>query len=66
LIYYSTTYGTTWSSATIPSNPWTFCAMSANRQYIGSCTSSEVVIESVTRLPSVYTSGNAIVAGNVV
>ena len=49
-IYYSTTYGQTWSSSTIPSNPWTYCAMSANGQYIGACGSSGIIVQSITNL----------------
>ena len=67
-VWYSTNYGINWSSATITgagTPTWTFCQISDNGQYCTVVASSGAVYQTVIRAPTLYTSGGAIIAGNV-
>jgi hypothetical protein len=70
-VWYSTNYGINWSSATtamgLPSNSprWTFCEISDNGQYCTAVAQTGQVFQTVIRAPTLYTSGGAIIAGNV-
>ena len=67
-VWYSTNYGVNWSLATIPgpTNPtWTFCEISDNGQYCTAVAQTGHVFQTVIRAPTLYTSGGAIIAGNV-
>jgi hypothetical protein len=74
-VWYSINYGVNWSSATtamgLPatSPQWTFCEISDNGQYctiVGASTGPVgQIYQTIIRQPSLYTSGGAIVVGNV-
>ena len=54
-IYYSTNYGQTWTPTGVPTNGYTRIAMSATGQYTIMGAYQAGVIQSIIRLPTVYT-----------
>jgi hypothetical protein len=70
-VYYSMNYGVNWLVATtamgLPSGTprWTFSEISDNGQYCTIVAQTGQVFQTVLRQPSLYTSGGAIIAGNV-
>jgi hypothetical protein len=63
-MYYSTNYGVNWTQGS-SSVAWYSVAISANGQYCVGCIYGGAVYQSVTRSPSLYTSGSVVVNGNV-
>jgi hypothetical protein len=70
-VYYSMNYGVNWLVATtamgLPSGTprWTFSEISDNGQYCTIVAQTGHVYQTVLRQPSLYTSGGAVIAGNV-
>jgi hypothetical protein len=64
-MYYSTNYGVNWTQGS-SSVAWYSVAISANGQYCVGCIYGGAVYQSVTRSPSLYTSGFANVNGAII